>query len=63
MDVYQGKNNHNAYVEKAAAKLPTIQKAVVNAILKTGLDMVSPEGYRHMSMDNRYNCNKLLAML
>jgi len=63
MDVYQGKNDHNAYVDKIAAELPTTQKAVVNAIIKTGLDMAAPEGYRYLASDNKYNCNELLGIL
>jgi len=31
LDVYQGKNDSNAYVDKRAADLPTTQKAVLNA--------------------------------
>ena len=63
MDVYQGKNDHNAYIDKVAAELPTTQKAVINAICKTGLDMVAPEGYRYLASDNKYNCNELLAIM
>jgi len=63
VDVYQGKNNHNAYIDKVAAELPTTQKTVINTIRKTGLDMVAPEGYRYLASDNKYNCNELLAIM
>jgi len=62
MDVYQGKNDHNCYIDKRAAELPTTQKAVVNALYKTGLDVWSPFGYRHMATDNRYGCCELAAI-
>ena len=63
LDVYQGKNDSNAYVDKRAADLPTTQKAVLNAVYKTGLDTASPLGYRHLSLDNRYQCPELAAIL
>jgi len=63
MDVYQGKNKHNAYIHKYAADLPTTQKAVVNSLFKTDLSLPHPSGYRHIAMDNRYNCPELLCIL
>ena len=42
MEVYQGKNSHNMCIDKRAADLPTTQKAVVNAVHQTGLDIWSP---------------------
>jgi len=62
MDVYQGKNSHNVYIDKRAADLPTTQKAVINALYQTGLDAWSPYGYRHLATDNRYGCCELAAI-
>jgi len=62
MDVYQGKNDHNCYINKRAAELPTTQKAVVNAFYQTGLDKWDPCGYRHLSTDNRHGCPELCAV-
>ena len=59
MDVYQGKNDHNCYIDKRAADLPTTQKAVINALYQTKLDVWSPFGYRSLSTDNRYGCCEL----
>jgi len=62
MDVYQGKNDHNCCIDKRAAELPATQKAVANALHKTGLDVWSPFGHRHVATDNRCGCCELAAV-
>ena len=51
LDIYQGKNSNNIDVHKDARKLPTTQKAVANAILKSEIAN-DPNGSRHLLMDN-----------
>jgi len=63
MDVCQEKNNHNEWVDKVVTELLTTQKAGINAIRKTGLDMVAPEGHRCLASDNKCICNELLAIM
>lgn len=62
LDVYQGKNINNIDVHEQAAKLPTTQKAVANAILKSEINN-DPNGSRHIFMDNRYTAPQLLALM
>lgn len=62
LDVYQGKNTNNIDIHKDAAKLPTTQKAVANAILKSEINN-DPNGSRHIFMDNRYTAPQLLALM
>ena len=63
MDVYQGKNKHNACIHPHAADLPTTQKAVMNSVFKTDLSTPDPLGCRHLASDNRCNCPELLCVL
>ena len=62
LDVYQGKNRNNIDVHEEAKKLPTTQKAVANAILKSEIAN-DPHGSRHLYMDNRYTAPQLLALM
>ena len=62
LDVYQGKNRNNIDVHDDAKKLPTTQKAVANAILKSNIAN-DPHGSRHLFMDNRYCAPQLLALM
>ena len=65
MDVYQGKNATNAYIDEKCWNLPTTMKAVVNAVIKCKLDKGSNDanGYRVISLDNRYQCPQLAYLL
>jgi len=62
LDVYQGKNINNIDVHEQAAKLPTRQKAVANATLKSEINN-DPNGSRHICMDNRYTAPQLLVLM
>ena len=62
MDVYQGRNSTNAFIDDRAKDLPTTQKAVLNAVFATNLDE-EPGGFRHLAMDNRYQCAELAVVL
>jgi hypothetical protein len=61
-DIYQGKNAMNIDIPREIHNLPTTQKAVVNAVIKTGIAM-DPEGMRCLFMDNRYQCSELAILL
>ena len=43
----------NAFIAEEAHNLPTTQKAVVNAIVLSGIDN-EPNGMREIYMDNKY---------
>ena len=62
LDVYQGKNKANIDIHPSVRHLPTTQKAVANAILKSqiGNDV---DGCRYLFMDNRYAAPQLLALM
>ena len=62
LDVYQGKNATNAHIAEEAWTLPTTQKAVVNAIVSSGIS-TDPDGMREIYMDNRYSAPELFVML
>ena len=62
LDVYQGKNKNNIDIHEHALVLPTTQKAVANALLKSGVAN-DPNGSRHIMMDNRYCAPQLLALM
>jgi len=62
LDVYQGKNSTNAYIKCVAWNLPTTQKAVVNAVLCSGLEN-DPDRMRELYMDNRYSSPSLFVVL
>jgi Transposase IS4 len=65
MDVYQGKNDSNVGVAESCWNLPTTMKAVVNAAVKCNLAKGSNDtnGYRIISLDNRYQCPQLAHLL
>ena len=62
LDVYQGKNKANIDIHPSVRHLPTTQKAVANAILKSQIanDL---DGCRYLFMDNRYAAPQLLALM
>ena len=62
LDVYQGKNKANIDIDPTVSSLPTTQKAVANAILKSGIAN-DPNGCCHMFMDNRYSAPQLFALM
>ena len=62
IDVYQWKNATNAHIVEEAWLLPTTQKAVVNAVISSGIDN-DPEGMREIYMDNRYTSPDLFVLL
>jgi hypothetical protein len=63
MDVYQGRNATNVNIDSRCLNLPTTMKAVVNAMFQTNLVHKTEEGYRCISMDNRYQCPELAVLL
>jgi hypothetical protein len=65
MDVYQGKNASNVGIDPECMHLPTTMKAVLNAIVKSGLGKGSNDvnGYRVVSLDNRYQCPQLAYLM
>jgi hypothetical protein len=62
IDVYQGKNATNAHIDEEAWTLPTTQKAVVNAIVSSGIS-TDPDGMHELYMDNRYTAPELFILL
>ena len=62
LDVYQGKNKANIDIDSVVMHLPTTQKAVANAIVKSGIANCV-DGCRYMFLDNRYACPQLLALM
>ncbi len=62
LDVYQGKNATNAHITQEAWHLPTTQKAVVNAVISSGINN-DPDGMRELYMDNRYTAPELFVLL
>lgn len=65
IDVYQGKNATNVGIAPQFRNLPTTMKAVVNAVNATKLGQGANDvnGYRVVSMDNRYQCPQLAFLL
>ena len=62
LDVYQGKNKANIDISPTLHKLPTTQKAVANAIVKSQISN-DKDGSRHIYMDNRYAAPQLFAIM
>jgi Transposase IS4 len=62
IDVYQGANASNVGLHRAVRDLPTTQRAVLNAVLHTGMHN-EVHGARHISLDNRYQCPELAYIL
>ena len=62
LDVYQGKNKSNIDIDHSLLKMPTTQKAVANAIVKSGIAN-DPDGCQHLFMDNRYASPQLFATM
>jgi hypothetical protein len=63
MDVYQGRNSANVNIDSRCLNLPTTMKAVVNACFQTNLVQKTEDGYRTISMDNRYQCPELAVLM
>ena len=62
LDVYQGKNPNNIDIHPDVRNLPTTQKAVANAILKSKISN-DKDGSRRVYFDNRYAAPILLALM
>jgi hypothetical protein len=64
-DALEGKNAANVGVDPTCHNLPTTMKAVVNAVIKSELWRGSNDvnGYRVVSLDNRYQCPQLAYLL
>ena len=62
LDFYQGKNKANIDIHPLVKHLPTTQKAVANAILKSQIHN-DKDGCRYLFMDNRYAALQLLALM
>ena len=60
LDVYQGKYATNAFIMAEAYNLLTKQKAVINAIVKSGIAN-EPNGMREIYMDNKYSVPTLFV--
>ena len=60
--MYQGKSAGNIDIHKDARNLPTTQKAVANAILKSKIDN-DTDGVCYIFMDNQYGAPQLFAMM
>jgi Transposase IS4 len=58
-----GRNPKDIGIHPEAQGLPTTQKAVVNAIMQSGVANDIANGYRVVSMDNRYQCPELAVGL
>ena len=62
LDVYQGKNKANIDIAPMISTLPTTQKAVANAIIKSGINN-DVHSCCHIFMDNRYAAPQLFAIM
>jgi len=60
--VYQGKNASEVNIHRDVWGVPTTQKVVLNAVLQTKMHECV-DGARHITMDNRYQCPQLAALL
>ena len=60
--VYQGKNKANVNIHHSIRNLPTTQKAVVNAILKSGISN-DINRCHHIFMDNCYAAPQLITLM
>jgi hypothetical protein len=65
IDVYQGRNASNIGIEPYAINLPTTMKAFVNAVARSDISNGSnaTNGYRIISLDNRYQCPQLALLM
>jgi len=65
IDVYQGRNATNVGISDEFKTLPTTMKAVLNAVSRSEISEGSNDvnGYRVVSMDNRYACPQLAYLL
>jgi len=65
IDFYQGRNDSNVGILEEYHDTPTTMKAVLNAVALSGLDegTSNTNGYRVLSLDNRYQCPQLAFLL
>ena len=65
IDVYQGKNAGNIDIDPSCVNLPTTMKAVMNAVIDSEVFVGSDDvnGYKVVSLDNRYQCPQLAALM
>jgi len=65
VDVYQGKNASNVNIATEFHNLPTTMKAVLNGVCpaRLGHKVGDAQGYRVVSLDNRYQCPQLAWVL
>jgi hypothetical protein len=65
IDVYQGKNASNVWIDERCYNLPTTMKALMNAVIQANIGDGSNDdnGYRCISLDNRYQCPQLAFLL
>lgn len=65
VDVYQGENPANVGIAPELVNLPTRMKAVLNAVVQSKVSEGSDDmnGYRILSLDNRFQCPRLAYML
>ena len=62
LEVHQGKNKANIYISPTLNRLPTTQKAVDNAIVKSQISN-DKDGSRHAFVDNRHVASQLFATM
>ena len=62
IDVYQGNNTENIDIHPSLRNLPTTQKSIANAIIKSVIANY-PHGYRHIFLDNRYSAPQLFTLV
>jgi hypothetical protein len=62
LDVDEGKNASNVSFQRIARHLPTMQKAVVNAVVATKMHKYVHRA-RHIAMDHKYACPELAFLL
>ena len=62
LDVYQGKNAANIGIPAEIQDMPTTQKAVVNAMIQSGISK-DVNGMRRLFTDSRYTAAALFILL
>ena len=60
--MYQGNNTANIDIQPSLHNLTTTQKAVNNAVIKSGIAN-HPRGSRHLSIENRYAAQQIFALM
>ena len=62
IDVYHEKNATHTHIVEEAWSLPTTQKAVINAVVSSGIS-TDPNGMQELYMDNWYTAPELFLLL